>query len=277
MAVDILVCRTPGERLCRIMWDTGLWVSVRSTDPLQDFYTLHCYLFWRVRWCHANACPKGLSAQALRTGAPVLKSGRSIQVTRPEARAESARLIQCLVSPNLDALWGCQLPAASIKLSSLAAGRAPDPLCFTLVSQVHRFSISGLVRRVSGGAAGMEKRLIRELLSVCGGVWLWSGTATAAVALGLILVSTRTSFRFQGSSGRLSPGNSYVLTDLRFCTSSSLPTQTAVDQAGTLHLFPGEAANAVKQLWESSWCPWDGAFRVMPSGWCPESDALLIL
>lgn len=182
-----------------------------------------------------------------------------------------------LVSPNLDALWGCQVPAASIKLSSLAAGRAPDPLCFTLVSQVHRFNISGLVRRVSGGAAGMEKRLIRELLSVCGGVWLWSGTATAAVALGLIPVSTRTSFRFQGSSGRLSPGNSYVLTDLRFCTSSSLPTQTAVDQAGTLHLFPGEAANAVKQLWESSWCPWDGAFRVMPSGWCPESDALLIL
>lgn len=90
--------------------------------------------------------------------------------------------------------------------------------------------------------------LTRELLSLRGGIWLWSGTATAAMALGLVPVSTRTSCRFQGSSGRLSPGNSYVLTDLRFCTSSSLPTQTAVEQAGTLHLFPGEAAYAVKQL-----------------------------
>jgi len=53
------------------------------------------------------------------------------------------------------------------------------------MSQVHRFNLSFLVRRVSGGAAESEQGLTRELLCLCGGVWLGFGTATAAMALGL--------------------------------------------------------------------------------------------
>lgn len=48
-------------------WDnrgyTGLWFIIRSTELLQDLNTLLCYLLLRVRWCHAKACPKGLSTQ----------------------------------------------------------------------------------------------------------------------------------------------------------------------------------------------------------------------
>lgn len=51
-----------------------------------------------------------------------------------------------------------------------------------LVPMSHRFSISGLVRKASGGAAETEQGLTRELLCLRGGVCLWFGRA---MALGL--------------------------------------------------------------------------------------------
>lgn len=121
------------------------------------------------------------------------------------------------------------------------------------MSQVHRFNISGLVRRVSGGAAGTEQGLTRELLCLRGGVWLWFGTAMAAMTLGLSPVFQHASpFISKAAQEGSALGIVKVLTDLWFCTSSFLPTQTAAEQAGTLHLFLGEVLNAVQCLRQSS-------------------------
>lgn len=121
------------------------------------------------------------------------------------------------------------------------------------MSQVHRFSISGLVRRVSGGAAEAEQGLTRELLCLHGGVCLWFGTAMAAMTLGLSPMSRHASpFISKAAQEGSALGIVTVLTDLRFCTGSSLPTQTAAEEASTLQIFLGEVPNAVQRLRDNS-------------------------
>ena len=121
-------------------------------------------------------------------------------MTKPETRAGSA----CQHRPS-ESKVGCSLGGASFLLQALnsvawqqaglqtrhalhRADIASSWQIFRPMSQVHRFNISCLVRRVSGGAAETEQGLTTELLCLRGGVWLWFGTAMAAMALGLSLV-----------------------------------------------------------------------------------------
>lgn len=131
--------------------------------------------------------------------------------------------------PLLDALWGgCRLPAASVKLSSLAAGRAPGASCFARGwccfllaalrthepgAQVQRLrSGQKNVRRSSRNRAGLDRGAAGSPWWCLPLVWHSYGSRAEPHA------STRTSFHFQGPAlGIVTCWQTYGFVPVPFC------------------------------------------------------------
>lgn len=184
----------------------------------------------------------------------------------------------------LDALYGgCQLPAASIKLSSLAAGRAPDASCFApgwwcfLLAalrthepgaQVQRLrSGQKNVRRSSRNRAGLDR-------GAAGSPWwclplVWHSYGSRAEPH----VSTRTSFHFQGPAlGTVTCWQTYGFVPVPFCLrrlqlSSPAPFPSSEVRSGMQLNTPERGLGVLKVI----------ILRRSPQEPSPQGDALLIL